>query len=369
MLCRPVRTARALGSLARLSQTRSISSNAVIFSGIQPTGIPHLGNYLGALRQWVKLQNEAAPGAKLLYSIVDLHAITMPQNAQQLRQWKRESLASLVAVGLDPEKSILFYQSSVSAHSELMWILSCTASMGYLSRMTQWKSKLSLSQDSSFLDEKAKSSLKLGLFSYPVLQAADVLVHRATHVPVGDDQRQHLEFARECATNFNHTYGGALVAPETILSPARRVMSLQQPTQKMSKSHADPRSRIVLTDTPKEIRKKVMSALTDSTNSVSYDPEARPGVSNLLEMISIFDEAGRSPQEIAQELGGANLRALKEKAADAINGGLSNIRERYLEMLAKDDGKYIDHVAEQGARKARANAEETMEGVRAAVGL
>lgn len=146
-------------------------------------------------------------------------------------------------------------------------------------------------------------------------------------------------------------------------------MSLQQPTQKMSKSHADPRSRIVLTDTPEEIRKKVMSALTDSTNSVSYDPEARPGVSNLLEMISIFDEAGRSPQEIAQELGGGNLRALKEKAADAINGGLSNIRERYLEMLAKDDGKYIDHVAEQGARKARANAEETMEGVRAAVGL
>ena len=146
-------------------------------------------------------------------------------------------------------------------------------------------------------------------------------------------------------------------------------MSLQQPTQKMSKSHADPRSRIILTDTPEEIRKKVMSALTDSTNSVSYDPETRPGVSNLVEMISIFDEAGRTPQEITEELSGANLRTLKETAADAINRGLGNIRERYLEVLAKDDGKYIDHVAEQGAQKARANAEETMDIVRSAVGL
>lgn len=146
-------------------------------------------------------------------------------------------------------------------------------------------------------------------------------------------------------------------------------MSLQQPTQKMSKSHADPRSRIVLTDTPEEIRKKVMAALTDSTNAVAYDPDARPGVSNLLEMISIFDAAGRSPEEVAAELSGANLRALKESAADAINGGLGTIRERYLEVLAQDGGRYIDHVAEHGARKARANAEETMEGVRAAVGF
>ena len=231
----------------------------MIFSGIQPTGVPHLGNYLGALQQWKRLQDEAAPDTKLLFSVVDLHAITVPRPRGQLSRSKRELLAALLAVGLDPDRSIIFYQSSVPAHSELMWILSCNASVGYLSRMTQWKvchstgpslpfisplmtfplprreekariraremlisstfqSKLSLSEDASVLDERAKAALKHGLFSYPILQAADILVHRATHVPVGEDQRQHLEFARECATNFNHVYGGAhLVLPETMI--------------------------------------------------------------------------------------------------------------------------------------------------------
>ncbi|KAJ9134444.1 Tryptophanyl-tRNA synthetase [Pleurostoma richardsiae] len=392
MLCRTcLRAQKRLGASAARAQRRAASSpggssdgtqttprDTVIFSGIQPTGVPHLGNYLGALRQWVRLQDEpeaVVPGGvgakRLLYSIVDLHAITMPQQADKLRQWRREALAALLAIGLDPERSIIFYQSSVPAHSELMWILSCTASMGYLSRMTQWKSKLHLAEDASLQDEKARSALKLGLFSYPVLQAADILVHRATHVPVGEDQRQHLEFARECATNFNHAFGPHLVAPETILSPARRIMSLQQPNQKMSKSATDPRSRILLTDTPAEIRKKIMGALTDSTNAVSYDPVNRPGVSNLLELLSIFGEGngGKSAAELAEEMGSSNLGQLKARVADAVLEGIGGVRERFLDFLERDDGKYLDRVEAEGARKANASAQETMELVRAAVGL
>ncbi|OIW33947.1 tryptophanyl-tRNA synthetase [Coniochaeta ligniaria NRRL 30616] len=377
---RIARLGPTLGQLQRAqrraaSQAASDSDAAtVIFSGIQPTGIPHLGNYLGALQNWRRLQDEAQPGAKLLYSIVDLHAITLPQQAPMLRQWKREMLAALLAVGLDPARSSIFYQSSVPAHTELMWILSCTASMGYLSRMTQWKSKLHLSDDASALDEKAKASLKLGLFSYPVLQAADILVHRATHVPVGEDQRQHLEFARECATNFNHTFGAGsklLVPPETILSPAKRIMSLQTPTSKMSKSDTDPRSRILLTDSAEEIHKKIMAAKTDSTNAVSYDRAARPGVANLLELWASFDARGRGPEMLAEELGGqkASLKDLKTSVADVLVEEIPAIGVRYREFLEKDGGRYLDEVEEEGARVARKSADETMEIVKRAVGL
>ncbi|TVY53632.1 Tryptophan--tRNA ligase, mitochondrial [Lachnellula cervina] len=341
----------------------------VIFSGIQPTGVPHLGNYLGALQQWVRLQNTAHPSTKLLYSIVDLHAITVPQDPEFLRQWKRETLATLLAIGLDPNRSILFYQSSVSAHSELMWILSCTASMGYLSRMTQWKSKLQLKDDASPLDEGSKSKLKLGLFSYPVLQAADILVHRATHVPVGEDQSQHLEFARECVTNFNHAYGPNLVAPLTIMSPAKRVMSLQDPHLKMSKSHSDPRSRILITDPPDVIHKKMMAALTDSTNSVSYDPENRPGVSNLLQLLSHFNTEGKSAQELGLVYANFGLGQFKKAVAESISESLAPIRTKYEQVLAADGGRYLDHVWMQGAVKAKESADATMEVVRRAVGL
>ncbi|TEY80578.1 hypothetical protein BOTCAL_0037g00340 [Botryotinia calthae] len=193
---RILQVAATLNHASKRHQSTQPSPSKVIFSGIQPTGIPHLGNYLGALQNWVRLQDTAESSTKLFYSIVDYHAITIPQKREELKRWKKESLATLLAIGLDPERSTVFYQSSVAAHTELMWILSCTASMGYLSRMTQWKSKLSLEDDASPLDGDKKSKLKLGLFSYPVLQAADILVHKATHVPVGEDQTQHLEFAR-----------------------------------------------------------------------------------------------------------------------------------------------------------------------------
>ncbi|EKD18004.1 tryptophanyl-tRNA synthetase [Drepanopeziza brunnea f. sp. 'multigermtubi' MB_m1] len=379
---RPPLSASTLQRFSSTSSTSSTSTAAshfptanpsppqTIFSGIQPTGIPHLGNLLGALRTWVALQDAAAPSTKLLYSVVDLHAITLFQRPEELRRWRREALAALLAVGIREERCAVFMQSQVPAHSELMWILSCTASMGYLSRMTQWKSKLSLADNTSPLDESSKSKLKLGLFSYPVLQAADILVHRATHVPVGEDQSQHLEFARECVTNFNHTYGGShLVAPQTILSPTKRIMSLSEPLKKMSKSAPSPLSRILITDSPSTISQKISSALTDSDNSVSYAPTERPGVSNLLTLLSSFDSEGRSPQVLGDKLEkeGMGLGAFKKLVAGAVSEGLSGVRGEFDRVL-REDG-YVEEVARRGAARAKESAEETMVLVRDAVGL
>ncbi|KAF5026394.1 hypothetical protein F66182_1522 [Fusarium sp. NRRL 66182] len=364
-----------------------LPSPRVIFSGIQPTGVPHIGNYSGALRQWVQLQHNEKPDTKLIYSIVDLHAITMPQTPEGLRKRKREALAALLAIGIDPERATLFYQSSVPTHSELMWILSCTASVGYLLRMTQWKvyfnstppsnerqgltklkSKLRLDEAKSLEDRIVGSRLKLGLFSYPVLQAADVLIHRATHVPVGPDQAQHLEFARECVTNFNAAYGKHLVPPQTLISPIQRIMSLRVPTAKMSKSHGVEKSRILITDAPKEIEAKIRSAKTDSSPKISYDPAGRPGVSNLLDIQSIFDPEGRTGAQLAEKYSDFTSKDLKDMVTDTVIEGLGGIRERYHELLGKGD-EYLDSIEAMGAEKARKSAEETMQIVRQAVGL
>ncbi|EGP85071.1 unnamed protein product [Zymoseptoria tritici ST99CH_1A5] len=345
-------------------QSSSVSNNKTIFSGIQPTGVPHLGNYLGALRQWVKLQDEAASSTRLIYSLVDLHAITIRQDSAQLRQWKKESLAMLLAIGLDPARSMIFHQSEVPAHAELMWILSCQASTGYLGRMTQWKDKTSNEKDNS-------ERLKLGLFSYPVLQAADVLIHQSTHVPVGHDQAQHLEFAREVANGFNHVYGeNVLTVPETLISPARRVMSLTDPTSKMSKSHLNPKSRILLTDSEDIINAKIKSAVTDSVEGISYEPERRPGVSNLLDLIYHCTEpngAAGGQETLAKEMQGMSLRVVKERAAAAVENLVRPIREKYAEIV--DDDQLLAKTAEQGAEKARQSAEGTLLDVKRAVGL
>ncbi|KAF2841685.1 tryptophanyl-tRNA synthetase [Patellaria atrata CBS 101060] len=352
------------------STTSTTTKRKVIFSGIQPTGVPHLGNYLGALRQWVQLQDEAAPDTRLLYSLVDLHAITVKQDPEQLRKLRRDMMATLIAVGLDPNRSILFHQSSVPAHSELMWILSCYASMGYLSRMTQWKSKLSLPENASPLDPSTKTKLKLGLFSYPVLQAADILVHQATHVPVGADQAQHLEFSREIAASFNHFHGDVLVPPDTIISPAKRVMSLTQPTLKMSKSHSNPTSRILLTDSRDTISSKIRSAVTDSTIGVTYDPVERPGVSNLVAiMVHLNEEPGVTCDDLANDMKDFSMKSLKEKVTDCIEKHLEPIRERYLEVINVNEGKVLADAAETGAQKASESATVTMNIVRNAIGL
>ncbi|CAN9105394.1 unnamed protein product [Alternaria alternata] len=335
----------------------------VIFSGIQPTGVPHLGNYLGALRQWVRLQDEASPDTTLLFSIVDLHAVTIKQDPSELARWRKEMLASLLAVGLDPKRCIIFAQSSVKQHAELMWILSCGASMGYLGRMTQWKSKLSLPANASPLDpSNNKDALKLGLFSYPVLQAADILLYNTTHVPVGEDQAQHLEFTRELAVGFNHVYSESrplLTVPQTLLSPAKR----------MSKSDPKPKSRIMITDSKEQIHAKLKTALTDSIEGVSYDRESRPGVSNLIDLMYHFDDSlAASPEDLANDLKDLSMRALKEKVADTVDMGISDIRQRYHGLMSGDQ-KELVQCAEEGARKAEEIAESTMQRVRKAMGM
>jgi tryptophanyl-tRNA synthetase len=351
------------------SQTRALSTPTTrpktIFSGIQPTGVPHLGNYLGALRQWVRLQDEAADDTTLIYSLVDLHAITIRQDPKQLRQWKKESLAMLLAIGLDAKRSTIFHQSDVPAHAELMWILSCQASTGYLGRMTQWKDKTSNEKDGN-------EKLKLGLFSYPVLQAADILVHKTTHVPVGHDQAQHLEFARDVANGFNHVFGQGkevLIAPETLISPAKRVMSLIDPTAKMSKSHPNPKSRILLTDGEDAIKSKIKAAVTDSIDGITYDPEARPGVSNLIDLLyHTGAEDGYESQEVlASDLEGVSLRALKAKVAESIDIQLQPIRERYAEII--HDRAAMEDAAGEGAEKANKSALRTLQKVKRAVGF
>ncbi|BCR89078.1 tryptophan--tRNA ligase MSW1 [Aspergillus chevalieri] len=347
------------------STKTSLATHKTIFSGIQPTGIPHLGNYLGALREWVQLQNGATEGTKLLFSVVDLHALTVPQDAPRLRNWRKEMFATLLAVGLDPARSAIFYQSDVPAHTELFWILSTVASMGYLSRMTQWKSKLQLPENTNLEDSAARSKLRLGLFSYPVLQAADILVHRATHVPVGEDQRQHLEFSRNTANSFNHLYGSIFPLPEALISPAKRVMSFKEPTLKMSKSHPDERSRILLSDTPEEIHKKIKGALTDSEPQLNYDPDNRPGVSNLIEILGHFE--GKSRDEVVSEFQHSSLRALKEHVANRVAIDLLPIREKYFAFM--ENKTYLEDVANQGSQAARSNAEATMTQVKEALGL
>ncbi|CAI6333297.1 unnamed protein product [Periconia digitata] len=355
----------------------SNTPNRVIFSGIQPTGVPHLGNYLGALRPWAKLQDGAATDDRLLFSIVDLHAITIKQDPRLLRQWRKEMFASFLAVGLDPKKSILFAQSDVPAHAELMWILSCFASMGYLSRMTQWKSKMSLPSnanpfDTSTSKKKDAPALKLGLFSYPVLQAADILLYKTTHVPVGEDQAQHLEFARELAITFNHTFGAdLLVPPQTIISPAKRVMSLAEPTKKMSKSDPDVKSRILITDTKEEIHKKIKVALTDSIQGVSYDRDSRPGVSNLIDIMYHFQEEHfASPEQLTKDLFGpeTSLKVLKEKVANTIDDHLRDVRERFSSAMSMGDVEMSD-MARESADAANQLATSNLKTIKSQMGL
>ncbi|KAL8771364.1 MAG: hypothetical protein Q9209_003270 [Squamulea sp. 1 TL-2023] len=352
-------------------QQASSSSNLrqIIFSGIQPTGIPHLGNYFGALQQWVKIQDGATSTTDLFFSIVDLHAMTLPYDQAGLRLQKRQTLAALLAVGLDPERSTIFFQSAVPAHTELMWILSCTASVGYLSRMTQWKSKLAMSDSIALSDPDAKAKLKLGLFSYPVLQSADILLYRATHVPVGHDQAQHLEFARENVKNFNAAHGQFFTEPQTVMSPAKRVMSLKDPRVKMSKSHEDPRSRILLNDSPEMIQMKIKAALTDSIDGLYYHPEQRPGVSNLLMLMSYMDACQRSVEQIAAEGQALSMRAFKEEVAETLIKGMAELKERYDYFMDDAQSQYLRDVAAKGDEKARLKAEETMVLVREIVGI
>ncbi|XP_032238170.1 tryptophan--tRNA ligase, mitochondrial isoform X2 [Nematostella vectensis] len=326
-----------------------------IFSGIQPTGAMHLGNFLGAIQSWVSMQHESE--ARVIYSITDLHSITVPQEPSVLKQSVLNMATSLLASGVNPDRCILFQQSQVSQHAELAWVLSCLAPTGNLSRMHQWKSKTN----------QTKARTCLGLYAYPVLMAADILLYRATHVPIGEDQLQHLELTRELARIYNQTYGNFFMQPHAILGSTQRVMSLRDPTKKMSKSDPVPSSRIELTDTADQIAAKIRRAVTDSEPYICYDPGTRPGLSNLIRVYAAL--SNESPEAISvryQDTEHSKAR-FKQQLTDLVIHTLQPIREN-IQSLSKDPG-LVSNVLETGAEKARLLAEETLVQVRRAVGL
>ena len=310
-----------------------------IFSGMQPTSDSlHLGNYLGALTQWVALQDGYDP----IYCVVDLHALTVSPDPSVLRERTRRTAAQYLAAGVDPERSILFVQSHVAEHTELTWILSCLTGYGEASRMTQFKDK-SLKQGTE--------GTNVGLFTYPILMAADILLYDAALVPVGEDQRQHLELARDLAQRLNSRFGtGTAVVPEAyIVKATAKIYDLQEPTAKMSKSAASPNGLIELLDDPKVIAKRIRSAVTDTDREIRYDPAAKPGVSNLLTIYSAL--TGRTVAELELEYDGKGYGDLKKDLADVVVEALAPFQERFNGYLA--DPAELDAVLARGAERAR----------------
>jgi tryptophanyl-tRNA synthetase len=326
-----------------------------ILSGMQPTNRLHLGNYLGALRNWVALQNDY----ECLFCVVDLHAITVPQNPDALRANTRELAAAYIAAGIDPKKCAIFPQSAVAAHSELSWILSCHTPLGWLNRMTQFKEKAG----------KHREEAVLGLYAYPVLMAADVLIYKATHVPVGEDQKQHLELARDIAGAFNRRYEVELFPlPEPqILGEATRVMSLRDGTKKMSKSDESDYSRINLTDTEDEIAAKVRKAKTDPLPlpETVAELEARPEADNLVTIFAALSD--RSRADVLAQFAGAQFSAFKKELTDLAVSSLAPMTGRMRDLLA--DPEEIDRILRLGTDKARAIADRTLAEVHDTIGM
>ena len=322
-----------------------------IFSGMQPSGNITLGNYLGALRNWIKLQDEY----NCLFCIVDLHALTVRQNPAELRKRSREVLMQYIAAGLNPDKNIIYYQSHVSAHAELAWILNCFTYMGELNRMTQFKEKA----------EKHKDNINAGLYTYPVLQVADILLYQADLVPVGEDQRQHIELTRDVAIRFNNTYGEVFTLPDIYVPKiGSKIMSLQDPESKMSKSDENVNGTIFLLDSDKDIVKKVKRSVTDSENRVAYRDE-QPGVKNLLTIYSKLSDY--SIEELVEKYASKGYGALKTDLAELLVETIRPIREKHNEYM--DNLDYLASIYKKGAEKASIVAERTMTKVRESIGL
>ena len=333
-----------------------------IVSGIQPTGNLHLGNYLGAIRNWVRMQDEvSAGGGESLYFLADLHAISMPHVPAELSSATREMVAALVACGIDPERSILFNQAQVPAHAELQWLLSGTARMGWLARMTQFKDK----------SGKNREGASIALFTYPVLQAADVLLYQATHVPVGDDQKQHLELARDIAQKFNNDFGEGkeiFTLPAPIIPPeAARIMSLRDGSAKMSKSDPSDMSRINLTDDADTILQKIKKAKTDAEPLPGEvgGLKDRPEAANLVGIYAAM--AGMKADAVLADFAGKGFGAFKPALAELLIDRLAPINSRFVELRA--DRTALDAILREGSAKARALAAPTLEAAYAALGL
>lgn len=324
---------------------------SIIFSGIQPSGNLTLGNYLGALRNFSKIQE----GNECYYCVVNQHAITVPQDPKMLHERTRQLAAIYIASGLDPDKSTLFVQSEVPEHVQLGWIMTTLSYVGELERMTQYKDKAS----------KRGDSIPAGLLTYPPLMAADILLYQTNYVPVGDDQKQHMEITRDLAQRFNRVYGDVFTIPDIYLGhDGTRVMSLQEPTKKMSKSDDNTTATIYLLDTPKDIEKKIKRAQTDSENSVHYDVANKPGISNLIEILSAMTE--KTHDEITDEYAGKGYGIFKKDVADAVIATLEPIQQRYQQLVVAPE---LDDILEKGAAKAHAKANMTYEKVCHAIGL
>lgn len=324
---------------------------SIIFSGIQPSGNLTLGNYLGALRNFSKMQD----GNECYYCVVNQHAITVPQDPKLLHERTRALAAIYIASGLDPEKSTLFVQSEVPEHALLGWIMMTQSYVGELERMTQYKDKAA----------KRGDSIPAGLLVYPPLMAADILLYQTNYVPVGDDQKQHMEITRDLAQRFNRLYGEVFTIPDIYLGhDGTRVMSLQEPTKKMSKSDDNTTATIYLLDEPKAIEKKIKRAQTDSENSVHYDRENKPGISNLIEIFSAVTDHTHEEVEVAYA--GKGYGAFKKDVAEAVIAALEPIQARYAQLVNDPE---LDEILDKGAAKAHAKASETYEKVVRAMGL
>jgi tryptophanyl-tRNA synthetase len=322
-----------------------------IFSGIQPTGEKHLGNYVGAIRRWVEDQDRGEG----LFCVVDLHAITVPYDPAELRESTLHTAATLMAAGLSPDKCILFRQSDVHEHTELAWLLSSVTAHGDLNRMHQFKEK----------SAKQRELISAGLFFYPVLMAADVLAYRANEVPVGDDQRQHIELMRDVAERFNERYGELLVVPQgRYAEVGARVMDLQEPENKMSTTGGTPQGTVLVLDEPETLVKKVKSAVTDSGSDVRRAPD-KPGITNLIEIMSVI--RGVSPEQVEAEFDGGGYGAFKGAVAEEVVEFLRPVRERYHEL--RSDDAEIERALAAGADRARAISSETLREVRHAMGV
>lgn len=328
-----------------------MSEKKVIFSGAQPSGKMTLGNYLGAIKNWTLLQDEY----ECYYSVVDLHAITVPQEAKTLRSNTMELLAQYIACGLDPEKNTIFIQSHVKEHLELMWVLNSMTYMGELNRMTQFKDK----------SQKNEANLNAGLFTYPVLMAADILLYQTDLVPVGEDQTQHLELARDLANRFNNRYSPTFVVPEGYTpKEGARVMSLQEPTKKMSKSDSDVNAFILLADDADTIRRKIKKSVTDSIGVVNYSTE-QPGLKNLIDIYANL--ANKPIDEIVAMYEGKGYGVFKEDVAEVVVESLKPIREKYIYLLNNKD--YLKEIYTMGAEKAQRKAVKTLRKVYKKVGF
>ena len=315
------------------------------FSGVQPSGKLHIGNYLGAIKQFVALQHEYDS----YYCVVDEHAITVPQDPKDLRANTLAIATAYLAAGIDPNKSVIFVQSHVPAHTELGWLLNTMTPLGELERMTQFKDK-----------STKGGEIYAGLFNYPILMAADILLYQAAAVPVGEDQTQHIELTRSLAKRFNNRFGDAFVIPKILLQKtSARVMALDDPTKKMSKSAASEQSYIALSDTPDQIRKKIKTATTDSEKEIRYDTEHKPGVSNLLGIAAEF--SGKTVKELEQEFSGISYASFKEAVAEYVISGLASFQEHY-SALQKNSDEVI-RILKDGKEKAETVANATLHDV------